>query len=279
VTNAITYSLSGRLGNHLQLLACARVLALRYGWRFVYHPILAETDFALAQKFPRSLSDTLDRFLVDRFLALPYKVKPTTSRRHELAQTLLRPFRRVVYLDDASWDTTAGRQGELTAVYRSMRDTLFVLRFNGIFRNLGAERSRVVSEILPASLRPVPIASVAEVGLHIRRDDTEYGLPLKYYFSAVRAAQAQIAQPLHLHLFSDGAHESLAAELQKQLSNVTIYIERGSPVNDILALARYPTLILSMSWFSYWAAMFSQAATIYTAPAFHYYPEWQPIDF
>lgn len=276
MTNAITYSLSGRLGNHLQLLACARVLALRYGWRFIYRPILYEDRFNLSRKFPPAFPDSADRFLVERVLALSYKVKPTASRRHHLMQTLLHPFRRVVYLDDGSWDTTNGMYGELTTNFQQMKNTLFVLRFNGIFRNFGAECKQVVTEILPAPITPL---ATNQVGIHIRRDDTEYGLPLQYYINAIKAASAMTPQPVYLHLFSDGAHESLAHELKTHLSGIDIQIHQGDTVSDLMTLAQYPTLILSMSWFSYWAALFSQATHVFTPRAFQYYPAWHPVDF
>jgi hypothetical protein len=275
--NAITYSLSGRLGNQLQLWACARVLALRHNWRFVYNPILGDAEFNLSRKFRNPFASTLDYLLVEKLLALHYKVKPAESRRHQLAQKVLRPFRRIVYLDDASWDETGGIRGEPTAEYQSFSDTLFVLRFNGIFRNLGAERAQVVREVLAGMTLPAP-APATEVGLHLRRDDTEYGLPLAYYVNAIRAAQNSL-RVINLHLFSDGAHEQLAAQLQQNFPEIKIIIHRATPLTDLLTLASFPTLILSMSWFSYWAAMFSTAPTIYTSPDFQYYPAWRVVKF
>src|SRR5688500_9363334 len=53
---AITYDLSGRLGNHLQLWACARTLSLRNDWDFEYQPISHESDFAISGTYPEHRS-------------------------------------------------------------------------------------------------------------------------------------------------------------------------------------------------------------------------------
>gem|GEM_PF-1813151 len=278
--NAITYSLSGRLGNQLQLFSCARVLSLRYGWRFVYRPIIYAEQFNFPAIFSRSLQDKADLFLVDRVLALHYKVKPSASRRHRFMNTLLKPFRRVVYLDDSSWDETKGMMGKLGDEYRVMCDTLFVLRFDGIFRNFGKEREQLLKEILPSSARvPLDPLEKCDVGIHVRQNDIQYGLPMLYYLNAVQEVKHELGTPIRLHLFSDGDHESLAAGLSGGIPKVKVIIHKGNVVEDMMSLARYPTLILSQSWFSYWAAMLSHAAAVFVPPDFRYYPEWQPVSF
>ena len=277
--NAITYSLSGRLGNHLQLFACARTLSLRHQWRFIYRPLIHAEAFNFSAISSYSRQDKLDLFLIERVLALSPKVKPRASRRHRLMQTLLNPFRRVIYLDDSSWDTTKGMMGNLAPAYQQMCDTLFVIRFDGIFRNVGEYREQLLKEILPSSVHlPHEQIEKCDVGIHIRQDDIQYGLPMQYYLNAVREAKRESRMPIRLHLFSDGNHESLAAGLSGGVPDVQVFIHKGSVVEDMMALARYPTLILSQSWFSYWAAMFSQA-TVYVPPDFRYYSEWQPVTF
>lgn len=277
--NAITYSLSGRLGNHLQLFACARTISLRYGWRFVYRPIIYAEQFNFPAIFYHSLQDKVDLFIVDQVLALHYKVKPSASRRHRWMTTLLKPFRRVVYLDDSSWDETNGMMGKLREEYRAMRDTLFILRFDGVFRNFGKEREQLLKEILPSSARLLldPIEK-CDVGIHIRQDDIQYGLPMQYYLNAVHEAKRELGMPIRLHLFSDGNHESLAAGLSGGIPDVKVIIHRSGVVEDMMSLAQYPTLILSQSWFSYWAAVFSNAA-IYVPPDFCYYLHWRAVKF
>jgi hypothetical protein len=277
--NAITYSLSGRLGNHLQLFACARTLSLRYGWRFIYRPIIHAGQFKCSRAFSHSLQDRLDSFLVERVLALSPKVKPHASRRHHLLQTFLKPLRHVVYLDDPLWDTTGGMMGDLAPDYQQMHDTLFVIRFDGVFRNVGEYRQQLLKEILPSSVRlPHEPIENHDVGIHIRQDDIQYGLPTQYYLNAVNVAKRALGMPIRLHLFSDGDHDSLATGLSGGVPDVKVVIHRGSVVEDMMSLARYPTLILSQSWFSYWAAMFSQA-TVYAPPDFCCYPEWQRVTF
>ena len=278
--NAITYSLSGRLGNHLQLFACARTLSLRHQWRFIYRPLIHAESFNFSAIFSHSLQDKLDLFLIEHVLALSPKVKPRASRRHYLMQTLLNPFRHVVYLDDSSWDTTNGMMGNLAPAYQQLHNTLFVIRFDGIFRNMGEHRQQLLTEILPSSVYlPFEQIEKHDVGIHIRQDDIYYGLPMKYYLNAVRKANSELGMPIRLHLFSDGDHESLAAGLSGGVTDVEVIIHKGSVVEDMMSLARYPTLILSQSWFSYWAAMLSQATTVFSPPAFCYYAEWQPVTF
>ncbi len=277
--NAITYSLSGRLGNHLQLFACARTLSLRYKWRFIYRPLIHADKFNFSNIFSHTLQDKLDLFLVERMLALSPKIKPRVSRRYRLMQTLVNPFRRVVYLDDSLWDTTHGMMGDLALAYQQMRDTLFVIRFDGIFRNVGEYRERLLEEILPSSVHlPHEQIEKHDVGIHVRQGDIEYGLPMQYYLNAVRVAQRELGMPIRLHLFSDGNHESLAAGLSDGIPDVKVIIHAGNVVDDMMSLARYPTLILSQSWFSYWAAFFSEAV-IYTPPDFCYYPDWHSVKF
>lgn len=277
--NAITYSLSGRLGNQLQLFACARTLSLRHSWRFIYRPIIHAEEFNLPKTFSHSLQDKTDLFLVEHVLALSPKVKPQVSLRHRIAQALLQPFRRVVYLDDSSWDITNGMMGDLTPAYQQMRDTLFVLRFDGIFRNVGEYREQLLKEILPSSVQ-VPPERIEkwDVGIHIRQSDIEYGLPIRYYLHAVKEVGRALAMPIQLHLFSDGDHESLAKELRDGFPDVKAITHQSGVVDDMMSLARYPTLILSQSWFSYWAAFFSEAA-VYAPPDFCYYPHWNPVTF
>jgi hypothetical protein len=182
-----------------------------------------------------------------------------------------------VYLDDSSWDTTNGMMGDLAPDYRQLRNTLFVIRFDGIFRNVGEYRQQLLKEILPASARvPAEVIENSDVGIHIRQDDIQYGLPMQYYLNAVREAKRELGAPLRLHLFSDGDHDALATGLSGGVPDVQVVIHRGSVVEDMMSLARYPTLILSQSWFSYWAAYFSEAV-IYAPPDFCYYPHWRGV--
>ena len=48
----ITYRLSGRLGNQLQIWACARTLSLRYGLRFDGGPLSAARELPLSRRLP-----------------------------------------------------------------------------------------------------------------------------------------------------------------------------------------------------------------------------------
>lgn len=55
----VTYRPSGRLGNQLQLWACARTLSLEYGWDFDYQPIVHADRFLL--DYPPALRRWRDR--------------------------------------------------------------------------------------------------------------------------------------------------------------------------------------------------------------------------
>jgi hypothetical protein len=251
--NRITYKLSGRLGNHLQLWACARTLSLRYGWEFLYRPIIHAKEFSLAQAYGGKQAGLLTPLLA-------------------LARgNLLR-------MSDHSWDESGFMSGKATPSFRAQAGKLMILDWGGIFRHVTEFRTQLISELLGDHNRRVPLNPDARsVGVHIRRDDTQYPQPISYYVNAIKQAEADVGAPLALHLFSDGDIEALAGQIRNHLPANELVLHRGGVVEDMLQLAGFQCLVISMSWFSYWAAYLSHGARIYCPEEFQYHPDWLPI--
>jgi hypothetical protein len=252
--NRITYKLSGRLGNHLQLWACARTLSLRYGWEFLYRPIVHAEGFSLTQAYHGKEAALL-----------------TLAVAHA--------FGRVVRLYSHDWDESGFLSGRANSVLRAQAGKLLMLNWGGIFRDLTEFRPRLIGELLTNHEAAVPrFPDQSAVGIHIRRTDAEYPMPLTYYTNAVRRAEAELGRKPILHLYSDGNLEELRGELRSHLPSHEIVLHRGGVVEDLLGLARFSQIIISMSWFSYWSAYLSHGARIYCPSEFQYYPHWLPVD-
>jgi hypothetical protein len=243
---AITYDLSGRLGNHLQLWACARTLSIRNGWDFQYAPISHEGDFAIADAYSqrRTLSGDIHSLV--------------TGRRSRLR--------------GHGWHMESSQIGELLPDF-ARPDAQHILDWSGIFTQVDEFRPQLIRELLGDHATAVPRdATPARGGVHIRRDDAAYPMPMDYYARAIKAAGLS-----EVHLFSDGPVDEIADELGV-LTDAKLVPHHGGPVEDMLALAGYGTIIMSFSWFSYWAAFLSHDATVYAPRLFAYYPQWIPFD-
>lgn len=235
---AITYRLSGQLGNQLQLWACARTLSLRYGWDFIYRPLDCRP------------------------------LLPGQRRRPIRELALVRRPR--VPLTGHEWDRTGNETGDLDPAVID-DGALYVLDWSGIFKRVDEFRSQLVRELRPPTPAQKPPHVVA---VHIRRGDTSYSLPISYYAAAVRASEADEA-----HVFTDGAIADVATRLQQAVPEVAVTGRSRAPAApyDLVALASYRVLVLSMSWFSYWAAYLADGARIFAPAEFCYYPSWQPV--
>lgn len=243
---AITYDLSGRLGNHLQLWACARTLSIRNGWDFQYTSISHEGDFSIAEAY------------LGRRTRVRDGISLLLGRRHRLR--------------GHGWHTEDSQVGELRPGVSKPR-IQHVLDWSGIFTQVDEFRPQLLRELLGDHEAAVQRNHVAGVGaVHIRRDDAAYPLPIDYYARAIEEAELD-----EVHLFSDGAIDNITEELRTQTS-AQLVPHHGGPVQDMLALASYGTIIMSFSWFSYWAAFLSHDATIYSPRLFTYYPHWIPLD-
>lgn len=252
MTHAITYRLDGRLGNQLQLYACARTLALRYGWRFVYSPLALHRDLNLSALYPRGAAS-----LVERLLA--------------------RLGRRTVLLNNHRWDSTFNARGAVTDEFLEASPRLYVLTWGGIFTDISEFLPTLRTELVPAHLASLPRRD--SIGVHIRRDDSRFKMPIAYYASAIRMAIAGGCEPV-ADLYSDGDHERLASELRGALPEVRVEVERGAIVDDMVGLSRYSHLVISMSWFSYWSAYLSEPDTHVYCPAdFRYHPGWTAVSY
>jgi hypothetical protein len=252
---AITYKLSGRLGNHLQLWACARTLSLRYGWKFIYNPILYSKDFWL----PHAYQGRLFGILETHIYALRHKVKYLSN-------------------DSDSLGTSYKIDGKMDDGDRNQEDILYVLRWSGIFRRVDEFRNVLINELLGDHKRAVPqVNDRIQVGVHIRRDDAAHPLPMSYYVNAVIKIKKRIGDDLCLHVFSDGDPFQLGEELSRLSGCPDWKAHRGTPVQDMLALAAFPNIVTSQSWFSYWSALLSHDAIVYVPPGLCWYPHWNMV--
>lgn len=234
--SAVTYKLSGRLGNHLQLWACARTLSLRYGWDFLYQPIVHGEEFHL-----------------------PYERR----RVPLLGRTRLRGH---------DWDGQTETGRVLPSLLERPAKATFVLEWSGVFPRVDEFRPQLLAELLGDHDTAVPVESDPQrVGVHIRRTDAAYPLPIDYYVDAVHRCDVSAVT-----VFSDGAVDELAADLRRRL-DVEVTPRRGAPVEDLLALAGHGTIVMSASWFSFWAAFLSHDARVLVPAKFQYYPSWEPV--
>lgn len=242
----ITYDLSGRLGNHLQLWACARTLSIRNGWDFEYQSIAHETDFAIAEAYPER-----------------------RSRWNDLGKIISGRRRR---LRGHEWHLEDSQVGELRPDV-SRASAQYVLDWSAIFTRVDEFRPQLIRELLGHHFSSVPRDETpGRGGVHIRRGDGAYPMPMDYYARAIKEAGLD-----EVHLFSDGPLDRIVDELGA-LTDAKLLAHHGSPVEDMLALASYGTIIMSFSWFSYWAAFLSHDATVYAPRLFSYYPQWIPFD-
>jgi hypothetical protein len=248
-TTWITYRLSGRLGNQLQLWACARTLALRYGLRFDPGPIPAGRELPLSRRLPLTRLPLLTRHLL----------------------------RRRVLMSDHEWDLSGIQDGTMRDGYLAP-DTLYVLGWGAHFWRVDRFRSQLIEELVGDHRTAVPpVTDFRHVGVHIRRDDSPYKLSLTYYAEGIRSLQERTGKDPILHVFSDGDPVALGRELAGMIGASEWIPHRESPVKDMLALARLPNMVISLSWFSYWSAFLSHDAAVVTPWDFQYYPHWRPM--
>lgn len=242
----ITYDLSGRLGNHLQLWACARTLSIRNGWDLEYQPIAHESDFAIAGAYSER-----------------------RSRWNDLGKVIGGRRQR---LRGHGWHLEDSQTGELQPDV-ARPNAQYVLDWSAIFTRVDEFRPQLIRELLghdPSSLHRD--TTPGRGGVHVRRGDGAYPMPIDYYARAIKEAGLD-----EVHLFSDGPIGEIVNEL-RVLTDAKLVPHHGSPVEDMLALASYSTIIMSFSWFSYWAAFLSHDAIVYAPRLFSYYPEWIPFD-
>jgi hypothetical protein len=148
-----------------------------------------------------------------------------------------------------------------------------VLDWSGIFTQVDEFRPQLIRELLGDHAKAVPADTTpGRGGVHIRRDDAAYPMPMDYYARAIKEAGLG-----EVHLFSDGPIDEIAAELGA-LTAAKLVPHHGGPVEDMLALAGCGTIIMSFSWFSYWAAFLSHDAQVIAPRKFAYYPSWIPFD-
>jgi len=249
IKNAITYETSGRLGNQLQLYACARTLSLRYDWDFIYQPLVHEKELNLYDRYGQKISDLLRNY-----------------------------FRKKVVLDHHEWDTTFNINGAMENSYLEKQNTLYILKWGGIFKDLSEFRNSLIKEIIPEQFLNIETTFPKNhIAVHVRRDDSDYPLPIQYYVDAVNITRRK-ANNINLHLFSDGDRNAISSQLSEKLRDVRITIHKNTAVRDMINMSNFQTIIISMSWFSYWAAFLSNNAKVLAPDDFCYYPHWESVN-
>jgi hypothetical protein len=86
---------------------------------------------------------------------------------------------------------------------------------------------------------------------------------------------AEHSSDIVANIYSDGDTVPLALQLACQVEGVDICPQDGRPVDDMLDLASHQTLVISVSFFSYWAAFISNEARVIAPSNFHFYPSWE----
>jgi hypothetical protein len=258
---AITYKLSGRLGNHLQLWACARTLSLRSGWKFIYNPILYSKDFRLPSVYQGRLFGILETYSY----ALRRKIEYLSNESDSLG---------ILYKINGKINEEGRNQKDIF----NRKNILYVLKWNGIFRRVDEFRNVLINELLGDHKGAIPpVTESNQVGVHIRRDDAAHPLPMSYYVNAVFKIKKRIGDDLCLHVFSDGNPFQLGEELSRLSGCPEWRAHEGTPVQDMLDLAAFPNIVTSMSWFSYWSAFLSHDAMVYVPPDLCWYPHWNIV--
>lgn len=251
---AITYWPSGRLGNQLHLFACARTLAWRHDLKFIYQSVTEEKCFGFSGRY------RVSRWF-HQYVKWVHRFKLDDALRHQ-------------YLETPDWDTSGG-EGFLSPSLLKKANTLFILTWNGNFKNLGRFRDALKKEIRPVNYQSAyPAFPATHVGVHIRRDDGMYPLSLSWYVDVLRKiAEESNVLPV-IHLFTDGDKEQLGDELRRSGLCSSIVFHIGSPAEDMLQLSRMTVIVCSMSWFSFYAAFLSDNSRVFVHPGFPEYPGW-----
>jgi hypothetical protein len=180
-------------------------------------------------------------------------------------------------MSDHKWDLSGIQDGTVRDGFLAP-DTLYVLGWGAHFWRVDRFRTQLIQELIGDHRAAVPpVTDARHIGVHIRRDDSPYQLSLEYYAEAVRSLRPETGDDPVLHVFSDGDPVTLGRELAKTAGVREWVPHRESPVTDMLALACYRSIVISLSWFSYWSAFLSHDAVIVTPWDFQYYPHWRPL--
>ena len=240
---AITYRLTGRLGNQLHLWACARTVSIRYDLGFLYRPFTEALDPLPTPDYP----------MVARSGSLAWKRLTGRARR----------------LPGHEWDESGNESGLLKAEYLP-HDGLVILDWSGVFRRVDEFRAQLVDELLGGYEKPQ--VDPAHVAVHFRQDDAAYPQPFDYYLRALR--DLGVSDGDVVSLYSDGPRETWAEQITAQ-TGAHVVLPSGSAMGDLLEMSAHRRLVLSQSWFSYYAAFLSEATEVLAPAEFCYYPWWR----
>ena len=212
---------------------------------FVYNPISHESRFNLANVYERRLD--LGTKINSRFLL---------KRRQ---------------LKDHHWDLSGNEVGTMAAALFEGRDRHFELQWGAIFKRVDLHRSALLQELFGE--HDTVISKVPDtVGVHYRLGDTAYPLDINYYVTAVRRIGAS-----SVTVFTDGDRAVVERLFMAALPDVSLRVADGDAVEDLLELASCASIVMSFSWFSYWAAFISHDARVIAPREFCYYPHWEML--
>lgn len=240
--STVTYRLSGRLGNQLQLWACARTISLRYGLDFAFRPFTCDLSPLRPVSYDRVLG------------------------RREIVSAAVKG--RLHRLQGHDWDESGNERGVLRSDLVDGK-RLLLLDWSGIFTRVDDFRDTLVNELVGA--HTMPSVDPRAVAIHYRQGDAIYPQPLSFYVRALK--RMGVGRGDTVAVFSDGDAACAAASI-RDATGATVTLPHDTAMGDMLHMSAHSRLVLSQSWFSYWAAFLSDGEEVVTPPDFRYYPEW-----
>jgi len=240
------------LGNLLFPWARAKLLSMRFGYRFI-QPTWPQLKFG---PFFRGEPDSRTYFSM--FRSAPSDVQGCEKfRLMMLRNRIPEQLHESAGANDVVVVRGMGNlfhdiASEFNYLSSELHSILLSRRVDGISRSLGAN---------------------AGIAIHVRfgdfmvadPDDSRQGganrrQPIDWYINAVNAVRSILGYDVRVNVFSDGSEHDLARLLQCP----SVFLVRGnSAIEDILLMGQHRLLIASGSTFSMWASFLGQVPTIW----------------